>query len=571
MRDNRRKLSSIVNRLQETKALYDQYIDIRDLNNYNPPVIHACKDCEILLSDLLKEDGIEVSKGYVILNQTNKMDSAHMGVIEFMQDNKYVDIPEVYRNFLKTIINSRKEIKDGKVFSREKMYELIRAYKCFIVWFIKNYDIVSLYKCDSESVKALDEYCGVFLVDLDIPQTTHARVVSAGTIALPAMAVASPVLAIFGKYALKPLLTAFGYKKVKQSQVRKKTNPINEEERKLVMSSLNLVSFDESDRIVSDDNTYKKEDTNATENNNKNIEELLLALMDQSTKQFEQLQESNNKTNAKLDDVSRVLKSISNQIEDYRALLQNQIELAVNEEEVERLIHAYSEITVEKMKNEIDIDQSERSRNLECEKLKTVFGDAWEKLDEESKNYLITAKITYSYYLGLKAVDYSGVCLNVSKALELEMCKRFYENYVSFLKQRYEDSYKNHLDDLPTPLIKERYGKKELIRHKDFTLGTVKYILCSEDDPDTDRDHNDNNKRKLIEFARSELMEPRLSDEQILRILSDFGKEIDTVREKYRNKAAHLHGVEQVDAEECIRLVIDVEKLLKRLLDTFNY
>ena len=55
--------------------------------------------------------------------------------------------------------------------------------------------------------------------------------------------------------------------------------------------------------------------------------------------------------------------------------------------------------------------------------------EVWDKLEEKSKAFLITAKSNYDSMIKMPDkdnMDYSGVCLLVTKALEVETTKRFF-------------------------------------------------------------------------------------------------------------------------------------------------
>ena len=45
---------------------------------------------------------------------------------------------------------------------------------------------------------------------------------------------------------------------------------------------------------------------------------------------------------------------------------------------------------------------------------------------------------------------------------------------------------------------------------------------------------------------------------------------MEAVKKDYRNPSAHTNELKRIDAEQCFDLVIDVEKLMKRMLDSFN-
>ena len=52
--------------------------------------------------------------------------------------------------------------------------------------------------------------------------------------------------------------------------------------------------------------------------------------------------------------MSEILERLETQINAYQALVQNQIDLAVSEDEIERIIHAYTNTCVDRIVSEID-------------------------------------------------------------------------------------------------------------------------------------------------------------------------------------------------------------------------
>ena len=75
--------------------------------------------------------------------------------------------------------------------------------------------------------------------------------------------------------------------------------------------------------------------------------------------------------------------------------------------------------------------------------LRGEFGSSiWNRLKEESKKFLITAKSMFSSMSNKKdgaLYEYSGVCMLVTKSLELEVTRRFLSSYKDYLKLKYDD------------------------------------------------------------------------------------------------------------------------------------
>ena len=281
---------------------------------------------------------------------------------------------------------------------------------------------------------------------------------------------------------------------------------------------------------------------------------------------IEEIKASTYRIEDKVDNLTEKIEVLSKQILGYQSLVEKQLELAITPEEEERIIHAFSEECAERIIREVGTKNSEKEYNIELNKLIISFGeDAWNKMDESSRTFLVSSKVIFNNLEGLEdIVDYSGVCLLVTKALEVEISKRFCRNYLSFLRIKYPGRSNYAL--FPTPLI-DQYGKP--IRPKHFTLGSVAYVLCYLKADDLTESREENNKEKLIEYSREKLLSGK-TDDEIMDILHDYAESIEEVRKDYRNPSAHTNELKKVDAEQCFALVVDVEKLMKRILDSFD-
>ena len=126
---------------------------------------------------------------------------------------------------------------------------------------------------------------------------------------------------------------------------------------------------------------------------------------------------------------------------------------------------------------------------------------------------------------------------------------------------------RRNYNKFPAALLNQ-YGQP--IRAKDFTLGRVAFTLCAKFGNNATEQEKDHDRDILIEFSKSALFVGK-SDEEILDMLESYGEDIADITDEYRNKAAHTNELKRVNAELCFNLVLDVEKLLKRMLDSFAY
>ena len=114
---------------------------------------------------------------------------------------------------------------------------------------------------------------------------------------------------------------------------------------------------------------------------------------------------------------------------------------------------------------------------------------------------------------------------------------------------------------------------RRYIRPKDFTLGSFPYIIGSRYADDIDEDEKRNIRGSILEYVKQTILKSYSDaheDERVLDLLDEYSEEVDRVREEYRNPSAHTNALTRVSAKECFDLVLDVEKLLRRMLESFD-
>lgn len=344
-------------------------------------------------------------------------------------------------------------------------------------------------------------------------------------------------------------------------------NEIFEYEDGMVLQLLELPRPNSEPRLSKKDGSKHSDDIiplNIVNDEEKSISDQLT--MEKLFEKFDSLSNALIRVEGKIDNISEKIDKIAEQITGYQSLVEKQIDLALTPDEVERIIHAFSEECVERIQKETIFQHSIEDYDTELIKLKLSFGDnAWNKMSEESQRFLASSKVMFNNLIKLDdIVDYSGVCLLVTKALEVEMSKRFCKNFIAYLKKHYPG--KSNHSKFPTALL-DRHGHP--IRPKHFTLGTVAYVLCYLQADGITEEQVNNNKDKLLEYTKKHLFNGK-TNEEILELLIDYAEDVESVKNDYRNPSAHTNVLKRIDAEECFNLVIDVEKILKRMLDSFD-
>lgn len=325
------------------------------------------------------------------------------------------------------------------------------------------------------------------------------------------------------------------------------------------------------DRFFSIENILSKEDevVQAHSSDAELIRQLLQKIDTQTdiivnlTKQVNRIDERSERIEDTVNEIDRKLDELAAQINAYQSLVERQIEKADSDIEIDRIIQGYTDECVERIVKATNSGAEKRALDIERKKLIASIGTAaWDKLDDASKTFLVSAKIMYNHLILLDdQTDYSGVCVLITKAIEVEMSKRFYARFLSYLDVTYKKDYSQY----HTALL---FNGSKPLKPEKFTMGSIAFAMCYLEDKYDSPAQRKQNKELLIEYTRVKLF-PGKSDVEISKLLDEYAAAIEAIRIDYRNPSAHTDQLHQVDAEQCFNLVLDVEKLLKRMLDSF--
>lgn len=271
----------------------------------------------------------------------------------------------------------------------------------------------------------------------------------------------------------------------------------------------------------------------------------------------------------KLDEILDQINECMTIIEDYQKDVKTRLDDTVTTEEFDKIMSDFTNDCVEQIKKYTDNYTTTQLYKTEEYHLKRSFGDdAWKKLSPNSQNYLTTAKFTYSQMRSSERMDYSGVCLLVTKALELELSTRFRKKFLEYLKDK-------DLDEYPPSLINKKYNRP--IYKNEFTLGTAVHLFGfvpkSQMKNIKQNDIEEYNKNHSIttDYTRQRLFKNFSDDEKKIReTLLKYGEYVEAIRVDYRNPAAHTNKLTKINADECFEFVLDSEKVLREMLDSFD-
>lgn len=527
-------IKQIKEALQEADYLYQLYVNREDIDDFSIPIFQATNACEWIVAEILSRQGIIIENGKV--KEDSLPHVVFMSPLAYCEMHELIGLQDRCKNLISEIIRLRNLRTNSGTATKMELIEFFKAYEIFVAWAFITYPEM-LEKKATESNWILNYNKG----NIEILFQRNPR-----------------ILQISRFMAYEQALTGGDINIIKQNVDK------NEKKQSYETSGLqpNIVAETEIE--------YGYPPRSSSQDLKDVFDAFREAMIEQGDRIIEAANNNTKHVIDELQNIKNILNTILAKINDYQYLVQNQMALAVSADEMDRLLEAYANTCVEKITVGVESKYSGVQYAEEESKLQISMGAAWDKLSDGSKAFLVTSKVIYNNLLHMPSVvDYSGVCLLVTKALEEEMSKRFCSSYICYLdevsgnkdKSKRQRDYTNY-----PPVLLNQYGK--VIRDKDFTLGRVPFVLCTCFGEDATDEEKELNQESLIAYARSELFVDK-TDEEIQSILAYYGERIQEITKDYRNKAAHTNQLKRVDAEDCFNIVLDIEKFLKIMLDSF--
>jgi hypothetical protein len=223
----------------------------------------------------------------------------------------------------------------------------------------------------------------------------------------------------------------------------------------------------------------------------------------------------------------------------------------------------------------------------EMKKLSGLFGDKWQYVLPTSQTSLTTSGVLLRKCsdINVPNFDWSCVCICATAALEAELKRIFFDGLLDYMVSKYGEPCNGNAHEIyqnwPEALLsipkyqffKNRDGILKKVNH--FTMGNLPFLFG-----ETGKLSQKLSIRKN-QLVQSELMRKRMT-EYLSTIVLDYYREIpfetfyigedtgdrftcqtgcfvwkcEQIRNKYRNKAAHLNVMTEEEASSCYRSVI---------------
>ena len=238
--------------------------------------------------------------------------------------------------------------------------------------------------------------------------------------------------------------------------------------------------------------------------------------------------------------------------------------IIANQEAYEQKITEVGNEIIEKVSNSVSLgDPTEYIRQYML-----LFGEEnWSKLSENSRRYLVTARILFKTLSGTDndGLDYSAVCLMICKTVENELKHRFYFEFVKYLKDRYGNNYSKYHSHLINTYFDKVTGEQRfgLKTENLICLGDIIYILCPTFVQAKFVGNYIASKEQIRNFANTTVFREEVDDKYIEHLCFEIKK----IKDDYRNPSCHLNPVRLVTAAECFDYVINITQVLIAFLN----
>lgn len=311
----------------------------------------------------------------------------------------------------------------------------------------------------------------------------------------------------------------------------------------------------------------KKVDSNESKSINDTVSQQIEAL----SKRIEEIHREDtlklNDIHSDVKEILNIVKQINDTTQNYKDILQTYYEL-YSEENTQSEIFTSKIISklMDDISKQLPKVQNDNRYNDAKKQVEIRLSNVLDKMDEESKKFLITAKFLFLQNMDLEnSIDYSSICLLSSKAFEVELSKRLVLSFQDFLEKK-----GIQFENWPSSMISSYKKGNETINEKlsvtNFSLGSCPYIMGIVGKLDV----KDYNQKLFIQFCNESLMSGK-SQEEIESNIKKIDNYVRYVKDNFRNPAAHKQTMTISDATNCLDYILEVEKVLRDTLECFNY
>lgn len=201
--------------------------------------------------------------------------------------------------------------------------------------------------------------------------------------------------------------------------------------------------------------------------------------------------------------------------------------------------------------------------NEEEEKLRKIFGYLWDELDPYTRRALLSAIILLDRTCDVD-IDFSGIVICATTALENELKIRFFDGYKAFLRR--QKGYSKDFSKWPKA-VKYQKSAHCFVENRNFFLSTMPIIFGGDKrEENGDRKpvgFNEQDEQVLDSYLKTIARTRDVSRRSFIERDDHRGglsivDRCEDIRVLYRNDAAHTAPMSREDANECCSSIIGV-------------
>ncbi len=278
----------------------------------------------------------------------------------------------------------------------------------------------------------------------------------------------------------------------------------------------------------------------------KEINEQLILMLHTTVTMLEKCNVSEKEIKDALTDTVRAMTDIKNKYSD-----------DIDDEELAKKVQDECAVWIlENIRTGTDYDKFRKSI------IKNIGDESWERMTDNSQTFLINAEVLYDQLKYYSDFDFSVICMTASKALEVEISRRYFSGYMEYLKD-------NDITPLPAGVL-NKWSRP--INESEFMLGRVTdvtgYAVRNSSVVLLPKYASDS--EVFLDYAEKQLLHEN-SRVKCKDIIQKHIVMIDNVRERYRNPAAHKNKMSIAEAKGCLDYLIDVERMLGVIIEDCNW
>ena len=202
---------------------------------------------------------------------------------------------------------------------------------------------------------------------------------------------------------------------------------------------------------------------------------------------------------------------------------------------------------------------------IEClnRTLNSIGEDTWAKMDKISQKLVVSAEILLERIPKNSDFDYSVVCLAVTKALEIEIGKRYFSDYVRY-------SIDQNIKNLTSGLIKDGVcTRTEAEFSLEFMEGITGFSVDEEGNMGVIPKFSGDN-MVFLEYAFKQLTNTSSKQNSRTMIMNQvFASSV--IRTNFRDAAALGDRLSFNEAKDCMDYLIDEQRAFGVILEQFRY